>query len=379
MEKKQKILILNYLFPPLGGGGGIAVYTIARGFVQAGYEVDYVTTWVGGLKTFEIIDGINIHRVKIIGARNSFPATIVSLVLYPVCAFWKGLKLCLNNRYLGIHSHFVLPAGLLGFFLSKLFDINHTIFIHGGDIYDPTQKRSPHQYLIFRVVIRFLLDHADRIIAQSRNTKENCLRYYRTKKEVEVIPLSYEIQPFPLVTKKDLNLDESKKYIIGLGMLVPRKGFDIFIKALARLDDSIEGIIAGDGPELSYLKSLSRDLGVSHRLHFVGHVQGKRKFQYLSSADVFILPSLHEPFGIVLQEAMQIGLPIVSTDNGGQADLIVDGENGFLVPPGNELMIADAIRKIIFSKEIALHMKLKNLETIKKFSPEIIIPKLLYI
>lgn len=379
MKQKPKILIINYLFPPLGGGGGVAVHTIAKGFVKAGYDVDYITTRVNGLPQYEIVDDISVYRVSVWGTRATFPASMISLILFPIVAFWKGLQLCLKNKYSYINSHFVLPAGLTGSLLSKLFSIPHIISIHGGDIYDPTQKRSPHQYVITRMLIRFLLNHADKIIAQSSDTKNNCEKYYKSKRSIEVIPLPYEIPSFPKIEKKDIGLDEQKKYIIGMGMLVPRKGFDIFIKALAQLDDSVEGIIAGSGPELEYLKSVAYDLGISDRVHFVGHIQGERKFHYLLSADVFILPSLHEPFGIVLQEAMAAGLPIVSTNNGGQSDFIVDGENGLLVSPGNETLIADAVRTILSSPEIATRMKSNNLEAIKKFSPNIIIPEILHV
>ncbi len=379
MEKKPKILILNYLFPPLGGGGGVASYTIAKGFVQAGYEVDYITTWYKGLKTFEVVDGISVHRVKVPGARSAFPAPLLSIMLYPIYALGKGIILCQKNTYTRINSHFVLPAGLLGFVLSKLFGIPYIVSIHGGDIYDPTRRRSPHQYWIFRKIITFLLNYADSVVAQSLNTKENCLRYYEPKKEIKVIPLPYDVVPFKHTDKKSLGLREEKKYIIGVGMLVKRKAFDVFIKALARLDESVEGIILGEGPELPYLKSLAEDLGVSSRIHFVGHVQGEKKFQYLSVSDVFVLSSVHEGFGIVLQEAMQVGLPIVATNNGGQTDFVIDGKNGFLVSPGDAVAIVDRVNSILNSEEITVSMKSNNLETVKKFSPEIIIPQLLRI
>lgn len=378
MEKKPKILILNYLFPPLGGGGGVASYTIAKGFIQAGYDVDYITTWYTGLKNFEIVDGISVYRIRVIGRGNMDTASLLSLVSYPFCALWKGLELCMNNTYSLINTHFVVPTGPLGFLLSKLFKIKHIISIHGGDIYNPTKKISPHRHWVLRMLIKFLLNQADSIIAQSLDTRENCVKYYDPKKVIRIIPLPYETISFAPITKKELGLHEQKKYMIGIGMLVPRKGFDIFIKALARLDDSIHGVIIGSGPELPRLIYLGQELGVSHRLHLVGYMPEEKKWQYLSHADVFVLSSLHEGFGIVLQEAMQVGLPIVATNHGGQVDFIVDNENGFLVPPSDEKSIADKVHQILTSKETALHMKKNNLETIKKFSNEIFIKELFH-
>lgn len=371
--------MINYLFPPLGGGGGVAAYTIAQGFIRAGYEVDYITTRVDDLKSFELVDGISVYRVRVIGGRNYFPATMISLVSYPFFAFWKGLCLCLRNNYSFINTHFVVPAGPAGFVLSKLFNLRHIISIHGGDIYDPTRKISPHQYWFLRVCIRFLLNHSDRIIAQSSNTRENCIRYYSPHKEIFVVPLPYEPISFSPASKKDLGLDEMKRYIIGVGMLVKRKGFDVYIKALARMDDSVEGIIVGDGPELDYLKSLSKELGISSRVRFVGYVSQEKKFQYLSNADVFVLSSVHEGFGIVLQEAMQVGLPIVATNNGGQGDFIIDGVNGFLVPVSDDKMLAERVDQILSSKEAVDRMRSHNLSAVQKFGINVIITDLLHL
>lgn len=377
MKQKQKILMINYLFPPLGGGGGVASQTIARGFIQTGYEVDYITTQINDLPAHEIIDGISVHRVSVWGARATFPASMISLVLFPFVAFWKGFQLCLKNKYSYINSHFVLPAGLSGFLLAKLFSIPHIISIHGGDVYDPTRRRSPHRHWFLKSIVRFLLNRANKVVAQSENTKENCEKYYKPKKEIQIIPLPYDIVPFKKTDKKSLGLKEEKKYIIGVGMLVKRKGFDIFLKALAVLDDSVEGIIVGSGPELGHLKSLAQELGISERLHLVGQASDEKKFQYLACADVFALSSVHEGFGIVLQEAMQVGLPIVATNNGGQTDFIVDGKNGFLVPVGDHHAIAKKVMRIFSTPDLVTTMRLQNLETIKTFSPEKIILQIL--
>lgn len=378
MNEKPKILMLNYLFPPLGGGGGVASYTIAKGFIQAGYGVDYVTTWFPGLKTFEIINGISVYRVKVLGRRDMATASLLSLICYPICALWCGIKLCVRNQYVLINSHFVVPTGPLGFFLSKIFKIKHVVSIHGGDIYNPTKKISPHRHKLLRMCITFLLNHADSILAQSADTRENCIKYYKPNHDIKIIPLPYETMSFANITKRELGLHEEKKYMIGIGMLVPRKGFDTFIKALAKLDDGVHGIIIGSGPELGRLKSLAQDLGVAQRLHLVGYVSDEKKWQYLSHADVFVLSSIHEGFGIVLQEAMQVGLPIVATNYGGQTDFITDGENGFLVPVSDEKSLADKVSQILNSKEIALRMKSNNLETIKKFSNEVFIKELFH-
>ncbi len=374
----KRILILNYEFPPLGGGGGVAAYQLAKGFIQNGYAVDYITTWYKGLKKSEIIDGINVYRVKVIGRKELATATMISLLSYPVAALWLSMKFCLKNRYEFINTQFVVPTGPLGFILSKLFGIPNLVSLHGGDIYDPTKTSSPHHRWYLRFAIRLLLNSADRVVAQSSNTQENAIKYYHPSKRIEIIPLPYEPFVFRPTTRGELGLEEGKKYIIGVGRLVKRKGFDTFIRALAMLDTNVEGIIIGEGPERQALEALAAKLGVARRLHLVGYVNTEKKFQYLSNADVFVLSSVHEGFGIVLLEAMQVGLPVVASNNGGQIDLFDQTEASHcqFFEAGDEFLLKEKIQ-LLMSFYSSRDSTKKNPENLELYTPAAISRKYL--
>jgi glycosyltransferase involved in cell wall biosynthesis len=378
MGEKPKILILNYEFPPLGGGGGVAAYVFAKEFIRAGYEVDYITTGFSGLQAFEKIDGISIYRIKVWGRKDLSTATMISLILFPIFAFWKGFSLCRQNKYSFIHTHFVVPTGPLGFVLSKIFKIKNILSLHGGDVYDPTRNISPHRYWILRMIIRFLINRADGVVSSSGIIKDKCIEYYKPRKEIKIIPLPYELVDFPKVSRHDIGLDENKKYVIGVGRLIPRKKFDVFLKMFSFLDKNIEGIIIGDGPEKNSLKGLAQSLKMEQRIHFTGFVGNKEKIlQYMSCSDVFVLCPSYEGFGVVFQEAMQAGLPIVTTMSGGQADIVKDGKNGFLIPNPDEKLAAGKVNQILNSKEIHLTMKANNLRDIKRFSGQSVVAEFL--
>lgn len=340
----MRILIINYEFPPLGGGGGVASYQIAKGLVARGHEVDVLTTGRAGLSSNEVVDGMGVYRVSVIGRTDLATATLLSMLSFFPSSLVKGCQIVRRKRYDILNTHFAIPSGPTGVVLSKLFKTPQVLTILGGDIYDPTKKLSPSSSPLLHAVVRRVLNSSSRIIAISEDIQRRARKHYHCQKDIQVIHLGLSPVTFESKSRAQLGLPEGEVVLISIGRLIKRKALGDVVLAVSKLQDrKFRLLIIGDGPEESYLRRLTKRLGLSSRIDFLGVVDEETKFQYLKASDVFVLPSLHEGFGLVFLEAMYCGLPVIASCSGGQTDFLRDGETGFLVPVGDVDALAERI------------------------------------
>lgn len=163
--------------------------------------------------------------------------------------------------------------------------------------------------------------------------------------------------------------------VIGaMGRFVAKKGFDVFIRALALLKQegiAFRALIGGDGEEKETLHALVQELRLAEQVTFTGWVKDKQAFY--RDIDIFCVPSLHEPFGIVLLEAFSAGVPVVATDSEGPSEIIEPGFSGLLAEKGNARALADQLSHLL--KDDALAQKISEqafLKVKKHYSMEVV-------
>jgi L-malate glycosyltransferase len=366
-SQKRKILVINYEYPPLGGGGGVATYDLAVEWAKT-CQVDVLTSSFKGLPKKEVVEGVTIYRVPILFRASRDTASFISMLSYLFFGFFKGISLARKNRYNVINTHFAVPSGPLGHIISKFFGIPNILSLHGGDIYDPSKKSSPHKSFFFKRVVRFILNRADRIVAQSNNTRDNAQKYYHPKKAIQVVPLPFHPPVIGKFSREEAGYSRNDFLIISIGRVVKRKAYDLLIRALFQIrDNKVKLVIVGDGPEKQNLQNLTDYLGLRDRVSFTGFISSEEKYGYLSKADLFALTSLHEGFGIVFMEAMYCGLPIVCTNNGGQTDFIFSGKNGLLLNVGDIGACAENIDRLRNDKKLYRKCSKNNKNDVKNF------------
>lgn len=329
----MRILFLNYEYPPLGGGGGVVMAALARELARR-HTVTVMTSGALGLPADNIEGGVRVVRVPVFFRKELAVANFASMLAYLPMAGLRGLGLRRSGGFDVINTHFVVPTGPVGHALSRLYRVPNVLSLHGGDLYDPSKGSSPHRHAWLRMPIRRLLQRADALVGQSRNTLQHVVDIYQVRRDMQLIPLGIERPPaIPSAARSDFGLPDDAFVMVTVGRMVARKATVQLVRALhASARPSAHLLILGDGPDVAAVRKAAADAGLAARVHLLGQVSEERKHQALSVADIFVSASQHEGFGLVFLEAMAHGLPVVCYDHGGQTDFLVDGETGFVVP-----------------------------------------------
>lgn len=166
--------------------------------------------------------------------------------------------------------------------------------------------------------------------------------------------------------RRELDVQE-KQMILSIGQFIHRKGFDVLLKAAAKLDPDTGIYIVGGEPTEEYLQ-LAKELGLKN-VHFLGFMKKETLTKYYQAADLFVLPTREDIWGLVINEAMAYGLPVVTTDKCvAGLELVEDGVNGYIVPVGDADALADKMRAVL-SADLC-QMGAASLEKIRPYTIE---------
>ena len=342
MEEPKRILMLNYEFPPLGGGASSVSYEIARGYVKLGYKVDVITMNYKGLLNFEIKDGINIHRTRCWRSKKEICHPWEQLT-FLFSGFLKCKELLKLNKYDICHCHFIIPTGAIAYLLKKIYGLEYVITAHGSDVPGFNNDRFKFLHKFTGPFLRIIIKNSKKIIVPSEYLKNLIIKNITSKfnKKIKIIRNG--------IDTSYLKPQKKEKYIFSSGRLLPRKGFQYLIKAVSGEDIGFEVHIAGDGPMMEELKNLSKRSKTKIVFHGWMDNTGREFKNLIEKASIFVLASSKENASISLLEGMSAGCAMITTDISGCPETL--GKAGLLIEPENWKDLLQKIKRITESEK----------------------------
>jgi glycosyltransferase involved in cell wall biosynthesis len=333
------------------------------------HEVTVLTSRALGLAAESMEGNVRVLRVPVLFRRQQAVANMPSMLAYLPAAALRALALKRSVRYDIINTHFVVPSGPVGQFIARLFDAPNVLSVHGGDLFDPSKRSSPHRHAWLRQPIRSMLKSADVVVGQSRDTLRHVEEYYGVHRHMELIPLGIERPCVPVVGLRDeFGLPRDAFVMCTVGRLVPRKSTTQLVRALhASARPSAHLLVVGDGPDSAAVRDAAAAAGVGERVHLLGHVTEEQKYRALAASDIFVSASQHEGFGLVFLEAMAFGLPVVCYDQGGQTDFLRSGETGEVVKLNDLVALTRAITSLHDDRERRVQIGARNRQRVEDF------------
>ncbi len=304
-----------------------------------------------------------------------------------------------NIHYDLIHSHYwmsgLAAASLKERWLTPILHMFHTLEL----LKNQNKDRSLNQEEKYRIEgEKEVMNYANRIIAATRDEVEKMQEYYQTQTEkIRIISPGVDTNRFypilPDEAKAVIGVPKNESMILYVGRIEPLKGVDKLIQAIAELrkSDVLSQcphyliIIGGDSDstadkpnqEMKRLKTLSHSLDLDSLVIFLGKRDQDTLPYYYSAADLVVVPSHYESFGMVALEAMACGTPVIATQVGGLSHLIKDGITGFTIPDESPQSLEEKMTMLICKPELRLQMSQNSVEHARSYSWDKITPQII--
>jgi glycosyltransferase involved in cell wall biosynthesis len=334
----MNVLMVNYEFPPFGGGTGTACARLLKVFAaRANISVDLVTSGPSpGLRRQAIGEGIVVHRLPV-PKKDLHYWRPLELARWTVQALVYARRLARTQTYDVCHCWAGWPSGIVGLALSER--VPYVVSLRGSDVPGYNSRLTLLDPLLMRRLVRLVWRRSARVTAVSRDLRR-LAHQSAPQAVIDVIP-------------NGIDDDWAARKVFGgrdllfVGRLIERKGVHLLLQAFARLAGDYPAVtltIAGSGPERSALEQMARKILPPGRVRFTGHLQRTALREAYASAGIFVLPASRDAMPNAVLEAMASGLAIVTTRTG--AAERIDG-NGTVVELPTVGQLRDAIARYL--------------------------------
>ena len=333
----SRLPVIGITCYPSQGGSGVVASELGLNLARRGYEVHFITSSLPmRLKHYE--KNIYFHPVEAV----SYP--VFQHTPYTLALATKMSEVTEEYGVDILHVHYAIPHAASAFLAQQMVGrdvVKIVTTLHGTDITLVGQEPG------YFAMTRFLIERSDAVTAVSTFLRDETVRVFGVSREIEVIPNFVEprrFRPRPDLDRTRLAA-RHQKIVVHASNFRDVKNIPVVVRGFARIAERIDArlILVGDGPERRTASDLAAELGVTDRVSFLGQVDNLEEI--LAMADLCLLPSRHESFGLVALESMACGTPAIVTANGGAGEFVEHGVNSFLCDPDDlNSLVEPAIR-----------------------------------
>lgn len=371
--KKINVLMVNYEFPPIGGGGGTTTRFLAKYLARLGVKVEILTAKPGNQDFFDHPDGFRLYYV---GPKKTKLTTthIPELARFILTTIFHGKTVIKTVKPDLIHCFFTLPSGCFGLYCNKRFDIPYITSTLGADVpgFNIGDWRLNVYHWFTQLLSKDIWNNSSYIVANSSSLRDLCTKFSSTK-DIKILTNGVDTDVFFPPKNKDYHTKNNVE-LLYISRLTWQKGIETLIRACGILN--MRGIknynltVVGDGHLKSAMLALIDEFKIRDKVNFLGWKNLEELPKIYRSADVFILPSVMEGMPSVALQAIASGLPIIVSRVEGFEEILEEGFNGFSAAYNNPEEFADAIEKLIKSPELRIKMSQRSITKAKQFSWE---------
>jgi len=341
-------LLVTNDFPPKIGGIQSYLYELWRRLPPD--ETTVLTTPYAGARAWDAAQAFRVERTR-------------EPVLLPTPMLARRINAL--AREVGADVIFLDPALPLGALGRHVDAAPWVVVLHGAEVTMPGRLPGTHR-MLGRV-----LRGAAGVVAAGEYPAREAVRAAETDLAGLVIPPGVDVDRFRPASsdaerraeRVELGLDPDLPTVVGISRLVPRKGFDVLLDAIAMLELDLQVVIAGGGRDRKRLEARAHRLGLDRRVRFLGRVPDDALPKIYRSGDVFVMTCRErwggleaEGFGIVFLEAAASGVPAIAGRSGGSHEAVIDGETGFVVDPDDVTVLAQRIERVLLEPDLRARM-----------------------
>src|SRR5436190_2146045 len=366
INRTMRIGIVCY---PTFGGSGVLATELGKALAQKGHMVHFIT-YQQPVRLGAFTPNIFYHEVQV----PTYP--LFDYPPYETALASSMVDVIKNNNLDLLHVHYAIPHASAAFMAKQILkkegkNIPVITTLHGTDITLVGRDKT------YAPVVTFSINESDAITAVSNNLRDETYKHFKIEKEIEVIVNFVDVSRFnrkPIDAFKKMIAPNGERVLMHASTFRKLKRIPDVIKIFKEVNDKIPSrlMLVGDGPERPAAEDLCRELNLCDEIRFVG--KQEQMEDILAIADLFLLPSEYESFGLAALEAMAAGVPVVSTNAGGLKEINIDGETGYMAHVGDVLSMSRKALDILKDDDTLNVFKKKAAEHARKYDIANIVP-----